>query len=45
MRGSEPLRNSVAPFQPRTQPVARLSAAIRNKFDPGGIFNPGRMVA
>ena len=43
--GPEALRSSIAPFQPQAQPVARLSAAIRNKFDPGGILNPGRMVA
>ncbi len=45
MRGPEPLRGSIAPFQPQAKPVARLSAAIRGKFDPGGILNPGRMVA
>ncbi len=45
MRGPEPLRASVSPFQPQAQPVARLSAAIRNKFDPAGILNPGRMAA
>lgn len=30
-------------FQPESAPVAALSAGLRAKFDPRGIFNPGMM--
>ncbi len=43
MRGPAALRSSVSPFQPLPRPVARLSEEIRKRFDPAGIFNPGRM--
>jgi glycolate oxidase FAD binding subunit len=40
--GEDTLRASRA-FQPEPPAVSALSARIREKFDPGGMFNPGRM--
>jgi glycolate oxidase FAD binding subunit len=45
VRASEEVRQSVPAFQPETPAVAALSARIREKFDPAGMFNPGRMSA
>jgi len=43
MRASEQLRASVSVFHPQVQRLAELSHALRLKFDPDGILNPGRM--
>jgi len=43
MRSSAGQRKSVQAFQPELPGIARLSAAIRNQFDPHNIFNPGRV--
>ncbi len=48
MRGHVTLIHSAAPmdlprFQPESVGVARLSAALRRKFDPRGILNAGLM--
>jgi glycolate oxidase FAD binding subunit len=37
------LRQTVPSFQPESVPVARISQALRAKFDPRGILNPGLM--
>lgn len=44
-RASEETRRAVPAFQPEAPAVAALSARIREKFDPAGLFNPGRMSA
>lgn len=46
--GNATLVNSAAPlgvsrFQPEPPPIARLTAGIRQRFDPRGILNPGLM--
>ena len=43
VRAPDDLRRRVAPFHPEPAPLAELSAAIRAKFDPAGVLNPGRM--
>ena len=43
MRASDADRTEIPTFQPETPAVEALSARIREKFDPAGIFNPGRM--
>lgn len=43
VRAGETVRRSVPAFQPEAPAVAALSARIREKFDPAGMFNPGRM--
>lgn len=43
IRAPEAWRASVPAFQPLSPAVAALSARVREKFDPAGIFNPGRM--
>jgi len=45
VRASDALRTAIAPFQPQVRRIGELSAAIRNRFDPAGILNPGRMSA
>ncbi|MGD9918332.1 MAG: FAD-binding protein [Paenirhodobacter sp.] len=35
------LRGDFAAFDPEPAPVARLSAGLRARFDPKGLFNPG----
>jgi len=45
MRAPDPLRAAVAPFEPESPGVKRLSARIKASFDPRGVLNPGRMVA
>ncbi len=37
------LRSSLSVFQPENQTVAQLTSALRAKFDPRGILNPGLM--
>lgn len=43
IRGAEALRAAVPVFHPEPAPVAAISQALRAKFDPRGILNPGRM--
>jgi len=43
VRASEEMRRSVPVFQPEAAAIAALSARIREKFDPSGIFNRGRI--
>jgi glycolate oxidase FAD binding subunit len=43
MRAPDPVRQVVPPFQPQSAGVAALSERLREKFDPKGILNPGRM--
>lgn len=43
MRGPESLRHTVPAFEPLAPAVAKLQQAVKAKFDPQGIFNPGRM--
>jgi glycolate oxidase FAD binding subunit len=43
MRASDAERRSIPVFEPPAPAVAALNARIREKFDPAGIFNPGRM--
>ena len=43
IRASEAMRADVAAFQPQPEAVAMLSARVKEKFDPAGIFNPGKM--
>lgn len=43
MRASAERRVSAQVFQPPSPAVMRISAAIKQSFDPKGIFNPGRM--
>lgn len=38
-----PGMTAVPPFPPETAAVAALTAGLRSKFDPRGIFNPGMM--
>ncbi len=45
VRAPDALRLAISPFQPQTGRIKELSAAIRQKFDPDGILNPGRMSA
>lgn len=42
VRASEEVRNIVPVFQPEAPAISALSARIREKFDPSGMFNPGR---
>lgn len=43
MRAPEPMRALTAAFQPQQEAVALLSQRLKLKFDPAGIFNPGKM--
>ncbi len=43
VRGSEPLRRSVAIFQPQGPALSELSARVRRSFDPALILNRGRL--
>ena len=45
IRGPEELRATVPVFQPPSDSLAKLSARIKDGFDPLGILNPGRMYA
>ncbi|MDB5556282.1 MAG: hypothetical protein JWL86_6266 [Rhizobium sp.] len=44
VRASDDDRVAIPAFQPEAPAVAALSARIREKFDPAGMFNRGRMV-
>jgi glycolate oxidase FAD binding subunit len=43
IRGSIETRTRIAPFQPEPVPLAAISAGLRARFDPKGVFNPGLM--
>lgn len=43
VRGPDSLRAAIAPFQPLAPAVMALQARLKARFDPAGIFNPGRM--
>ncbi|MGC2856400.1 glycolate oxidase subunit GlcE [Novispirillum sp. DQ9] len=43
-RAPAEVRARVAPFQPQPGPLAALSQRLKDSLDPGGVFNPGRMV-
>jgi glycolate oxidase FAD binding subunit len=43
VRGSAGLRAAVAVFQPQPPPLARLTARVKDSFDPSQVLNPGRM--
>ena len=45
MRGSAALRAEVPVFQPQAPALARLTARVKDSFDPKRILNPGRMYA
>ncbi|WP_299727930.1 glycolate oxidase subunit GlcE [uncultured Tateyamaria sp.] len=45
IKAPEALRAAVPVFQPEAAGVAALSAALRARFDPRGILNPGLMAA
>ncbi len=43
IRATPETRTRLGMFQPQPAPLAALSAGLRAKFDPRGIFNPGLM--
>ncbi|MCD7107477.1 glycolate oxidase subunit GlcE [Rhizobium sp. DKSPLA3] len=43
MRASDDARAGLSAFEPQPAPIAALSARIKAKLDPAGIFSPGRM--
>lgn len=43
IRASASCRTTISPFHPEPPQIAALSAALRAKFDPKGLLNPGRM--
>jgi glycolate oxidase FAD binding subunit len=43
MRASDDVRIAVPLFEPQAEPLAVLSARVRESFDPQRILNPGRM--
>lgn len=43
LRAPDRMRAATAAFQPQPQPVELLSARLKEKFDPAGILNPGKM--
>ena len=43
MRGPPELRSRIDVFHPQPAPVMRITAEIKNTFDPQNIFNPGFM--
>lgn len=45
IRASAAIRAAVEVFEPEPQALARISAGLRQKFDPHSILNPGRMRA
>jgi glycolate oxidase FAD binding subunit len=45
VRGSPALRRAVPVFQPQEPALARLTARVKDSFDPKRILNPGRMYA
>ena len=45
MRAPDPVRAAVAVFEPLAEGLARLSARVKESFDPRGVLNPGRLYA
>jgi glycolate oxidase FAD binding subunit len=45
IRAGPELRSAVPVFQPQPPALARLTARVKDSFDPGRILNPGRMYA
>jgi len=45
LRAPDAVRAAVDVFQPLAEPLMRVTAGIKNSFDPAGIFEPGRMYA
>jgi glycolate oxidase FAD binding subunit len=43
MRATDTERSAIPVFEPQAVAAAALSARVREKFDPAGMFNPGRM--
>ena len=43
IRAPEKMRSGIAAFQPQQEAVALLSQRLKLKFDPAGIFNPGKV--
>ncbi|MFT2211076.1 glycolate oxidase subunit GlcE [Rhizobium giardinii] len=43
VRASDAIRAKTPAFEPEAPAVAALSARLKHKFDPKGIFNPGKM--
>ncbi len=44
-RASEDTRRSVPVFNPQSPAIEAISAALRTKFDPAGVLNPGRVAS
>lgn len=45
IRANDSLRTSVSVFEPLPEPLAALTARVKESFDPRRILNPGRMYA
>lgn len=45
VRAPHAVRAVVPVFEPLAEPLMRVTAGIKNSFDPAGIFEPGRMYA
>lgn len=43
VRGDGPTRSRLGMFQPEAPALARISAGLRQRFDPRGLLNPGLM--
>lgn len=43
VRAPDSVRRAVPVFQPQAAPLAKLSAGIKQSFDPSGVFAPGRI--
>ncbi|CAN7710170.1 FAD-binding protein [Neorhizobium tomejilense] len=43
MRAPEQVKTVTAAFEPQSEAVAALSARVKQKLDPAGIFSPGKM--
>ncbi len=43
VRAGTDVRAAVPVFQPQPEPLARLTARVKEAFDPKGVLNPGRM--
>ncbi len=43
VRAGADVRAAVPVFQPQPEPLSRLTARVKEAFDPKGVLNPGRM--
>ena len=43
VRADADVRAAVPVFQPQPESLARLTARVKEAFDPKGVLNPGRM--